>query len=79
MSEKNISQLIPGLAYNGEDAVVEQIIPSLRLINLTSIEIEIGQKKNNFDLQILNSIEQQQILAEAITNACYEFYCTDLP
>lgn len=79
LSEKNISQLIPGLAYNGEDAVVEQIIPSLRLINLTSIEIEIGQKKNNFDLQILNSIEQQQILAEAITNACYEFYCTDLP
>ena len=78
LSEKNISQLIPGLAYNGEEAVVEQIIPSLRLINLTSLEIEIGQKNNNFDLQILNSAEQQKIFAEAITNACYEFYCTDL-
>ncbi|HHT25596.1 MAG TPA: hypothetical protein GXZ76_08830 [Clostridiaceae bacterium] len=79
LSEKNISQLIPGLAYNSEEAVVEQIIPSLRLINLTSLEIEIGQKKNKFDLQILNSVEQQKIFAEAIANACYEFYCTDLP
>ncbi|MGB4609205.1 MAG: hypothetical protein WBH77_01115 [Saccharofermentanales bacterium] len=78
LSEKNISQLIPGLAYNGEEAVAEQIIPSLRLINLTSLEIEVGQKSHNFDLQILNSSEQQKIFAEAITNACYEFYCTDL-
>ncbi|NLJ70853.1 MAG: hypothetical protein GX328_05255 [Clostridiaceae bacterium] len=78
LSEKNISQLIPGLAYNGEEAVGEQIIPSLRLINLTSLEIEIGQKNNTFDIQILNSSEQQKIFAEAITNACYEYYCTDL-
>lgn len=78
LSEKNISQLIPGLAYSSEGAVAEQIVPALRLINLTSVEIEIGQKERTFDLQILNSNEQQKIFAEAISNACYEYYCTDL-
>ena len=78
LTEKNISQLIPGLAYSSEGAVSEQIVPALRLINLTSIEIEIGQKERTFDLQILNSSEQQKIFAEAISNACYEYFCTDL-
>lgn len=77
LTEKNISQLLPGLTYSGDEAIVEQILPSLRLINLTSVDIEIGQKNRSFDLQILKSVEQQKIIAEAISNACYEFYCTD--
>lgn len=78
LMEKNISQLIPGLSYSGNSGSQEKLIPSLRLINLNSLEIEIGQKNHNFDLQILNSTEQQKVFAEAISNATYEFYCTDL-
>ncbi len=78
LTEKNISQLIPGLTYSGEEGWTEKVIPSLRLINLNSLEIEIGQENQTFDLQILTSEEQQKIFAEAIGNACYEFYCTDL-
>ncbi len=78
LMEKNISQLIPGLAYSGEKGVAEKVLPSLRLMNLNSLEIEVGQQNQSFDLQILTSEEQQKIFAEAISNACYEFYCTSL-
>lgn len=78
LTEKNISQLIPGLAYSGDKGVAEKVLPSLRLMNLNSMEIEVGQQNQSFDLQILNSAEQQKIFAEAIGNACYEFYCTNL-
>ncbi len=75
---KNISQLMPGLSYTGDDPVHESVITSLRLINLTSLEIEVGQRRQDFDIQILSSEEQQKVFAEAVNNAVYELYCTEL-
>lgn len=78
LMSKNISQLVPGLTYSGDEPVKESILPSLRLINLNALEIEVGQRYHDFDIQILTSEEQQKIFAEAINNSVYEFYCTNL-
>lgn len=78
LANKNINQLLPGLNSDLEEGIKEDIIPCLRLINLNSMDITIGQKGEIYDMQILTSEEQQKILAEAISNACFEYYCTEL-
>ncbi|NLJ95244.1 MAG: hypothetical protein GX326_07130 [Clostridiaceae bacterium] len=78
LTNKNINQLLPALNNDLEQGVKEDIVTSLRLINLNSIDITIGQKGQVFDMQILTSEEQQKVLAETISHSCYEFYCTDL-
>lgn len=73
--ERNFSGLIPDLV-NVEEPVREKIMVLPRLTNLTHVEIEIGQKNHPNDIKLLEQEAQRQVVAEAITNACYEFYCT---
>ncbi|MDD2534688.1 MAG: N-acetylmuramoyl-L-alanine amidase [Eubacteriales bacterium] len=67
---------IPTLEYQGLADVQTENYAVLRETNLTSVLIELGFLSSPVDRPILKNSSQQQLMAQAIANAVYQFYCT---
>jgi N-acetylmuramoyl-L-alanine amidase len=73
--ETGILDRIPNLKYNGQADLIEENYAVLRELNVTSALIELGFISSHADRAILQDERQQQVMAEAIAEAIYNFYC----
>ena len=73
--ESGILDRLPALKYQGLADVIDENFAVLRELNVTGALIELGFISSPADRQILLSDEKQQVMAEAIAEAVYKFYC----
>lgn len=80
LMERNVSGFIPEARYVGSDntPVVEEARVLNRLNNVTSVQVLAGFVTNPEEMAALARPERQKALVEALANACYEYYCTDI-
>lgn len=73
---RNISGLLPEFAYKGkQNSVAEAPLVPGRLSNVTSVELMVGYEDNEANMNALVKDELHKSMAEAVSHACYQFYC----
>lgn len=74
--ERNIRELLPEFAYQGDkSAVTEAPVLSGRYNNLVAVEIQVGQKASEENIQLLAKESNLKKLAENMALSLFQFYC----